>query len=123
MAHAKPRPASVYAWTGAALVILLLLNITLAQMIQGRIWNLAALLVIPAAQALLVVIFLMSLPKAGRASWVYVGIALVLLLIACLTLTDYLTRSSPLELEGRDESGGVRGIFGGGVPEQAGYPP
>lgn len=97
MPRPEARSAGAYIWTGIALLVLLALNVWLSLLFRGKGWNLAPILVIPAFQAGLVAVFLMSLPKAGRVSWVYVGLAFLLLIIATLSLADYLTRRSPLE--------------------------
>jgi caa(3)-type oxidase subunit IV len=99
MAKPEPRSAATCILTGLALLVLMGTNIWLSMLLQGRVWSLPVLLAASLLQAVLLAVYLMNLTHAGRVAWVYMGTGVFLLIIACLSLTDYFTRTSPLEEE------------------------
>jgi hypothetical protein len=85
-----------YLLTGLVLLALLGLNVWLSFLLEDIPWALVPLIGIAAVQAVLLAVFLMGLSHAGKVAWIYVGTGTFLLIIACLTLADYFTRTSPL---------------------------
>jgi hypothetical protein len=79
------------------MLILMGANVALSALIRGHAWSLFAVLPLAAAQAGLLVFLLMDLPGAGAVPRVYLGLALILLAIASLSLADYATRTSALD--------------------------
>jgi hypothetical protein len=96
MARPEPRSAGAYLLTGLVLHILLGLNVWISTLLEGRLWAFVPLIGVAAVQAVLLAVFLMNLPHAGKVAWAYAGTGIFLLIIACLALTDYFTRTSPL---------------------------
>jgi hypothetical protein len=92
----------------AAMLILMGLNVALSQACRGHAWSVFAILPLAVGQAALLVFALMELPAQGSVPRVYLGLALILLAVAALSFTDYLTRRSALD--------------GGPIPTPAGGP-
>jgi hypothetical protein len=81
-----------------AMLILMGANLAVATACRGHAWSLFAILPLSLGQAALLIFALMELPAAGPVPRVYLGLALILLGVAALSLTDYATRLSALDV-------------------------
>lgn len=80
----------------AAMLVLMGLNVAVSSAVRGHAWGVFAVLPLALGQAFLLVFALMELPEQGSVPRVYLGLALILLAVAALSLTDYMTRRSAL---------------------------
>ena len=81
-----------------AMLILMGANLAVAMACRGHAWSLFAILPLSMGQAALLIFALMELPTAGPVPRVYLGLSLILLGVAALSLTDYATRLSALDV-------------------------
>lgn len=80
-----------------AMLFLMGANLAVSMACRGHAWSLFAILPLCLGQAALLIFALMELPEAGPVPRVYLGLALILLGVAALSLTDYATRTSALD--------------------------
>lgn len=81
----------------AAMLALMALNVGVSWACRGHGWSVFAILPLAVSQAALLVFALMELPSHGPVPRVYLGLAVILLAVAALSFTDYMTRRSALE--------------------------
>lgn len=92
----SPEGSSIRTYTLTLLALLVLLALTLGAgfVNLGAELNAGVALLIACIKALLVLVFFMHLRESGRLTWVFAGAGfLMLLLLAGLTLADYVTRA------------------------------
>lgn len=90
------RPLMKPLLAAAAMLALMGLNVAVSWACRGHAWSVFAVLPLAVGQAFLLLFALMELPDQGSVPRVYLGLALILLAVAALSLTDYMTRRSAL---------------------------
>src|SRR3954471_23194176 len=80
----------------AGMLALMALNLAISHVSRGHAWSVFAVLPLAVGQAFMLLFALMELPEQGSVPRVYLGMALILLAVAALSLTDYMTRRSAL---------------------------
>ncbi len=88
---AKPTLAAL------AMLVLMALNVAVSWACRGHAWSVFAVLPLAVGQAALLLFALMELRTQGSVPRVYLGLAVILLAVAALSFTDYMTRRSALE--------------------------
>ncbi|HZR20505.1 MAG TPA: cytochrome C oxidase subunit IV family protein [Verrucomicrobiae bacterium] len=85
-------PKKIFIRVWAALLVLLLLTWSLAQLNLGK-FNAVAALTIAVAKMLLVILYFMHVRYSSRLTWIFVAAGFIwLVILVDLTLSDYLTR-------------------------------
>lgn len=79
------------------MLVLMSLNVAVSWACRGHAWSVFAVLPLAIGQAALLLFALMELRTQGSVPRVYLGLAIILLAVAALSFTDYMTRRSALE--------------------------
>jgi hypothetical protein len=80
----------------AGMLALMGLNVAVSSACRGHAWSVFAVLPLAVGQAGLLLFALMELRGQGPVPRVYLGLAFILLAVAALSFTDYMSRRSAL---------------------------